>query len=162
MRYCPPRITDAVLEEVKEWQSRPLEQIYPIICLDALVVKVRGGHQVKNRAAHIAVDLDLELDGIKHLLGIRVLATEGAKFWAGICAELANRGVMDGPHCLLRRSHRFPRGHRSDLAPRDPADLCGAPDPCRHAVRQSFPGLHPRSFPGICLGGPVRRIRDPR
>lgn len=86
-------VTDAVLDEVKEWQSRPLEEIYPIMYLDALVVKVRDGHQVKNRAAHIAVGVDLE--GIKHVLGIWVQATEGAKFWAGVCAELANRGVKD-------------------------------------------------------------------
>jgi putative transposase len=86
-------ITDAVLEEVKAWQGRPLEEIYPIIYLDALVVKVRDGHQVRNKAAHIAVGVDL--DGIKHVLGIWVQANEGAKFWAGVCAELRNRGVRD-------------------------------------------------------------------
>lgn len=86
-------ITDAVLEEVKAWQTRPLEEIYPIIYLDALVVKVRDGHQVRNKAAHIAVGVDL--DGVKHVLGIWVQATEGAKFWAGVCAELRNRGVRD-------------------------------------------------------------------
>jgi hypothetical protein len=87
------KITDSVLEEVAEWQRRPLEEIYPIIYLDALVVKVRDDHQVRNRAAHIAVGVDL--DGIKHVLGIWVQAAEGAKFWAGVCAELANRGVRD-------------------------------------------------------------------
>lgn len=87
------KITDAVLEEVKAWQARPLEELYPIIYLDALVVKVRDGHQVRNKAAHIAVGVDL--DGVKHVLGIWVQATEGAKFWAGVCAELANRGVKD-------------------------------------------------------------------
>jgi putative transposase len=87
------KITDAIAEEVKEWQARPLEELYPIIYLDALVVKVREGHQVRNRAAHIAVGVDL--DGIKHVLGIWVQATEGAKFWAGVCAELRNRGVRD-------------------------------------------------------------------
>ena len=86
-------ITDAVLEEVKAWQTRPLEELYPIFYLDALVIKVRDGHQVRNRAAHIAVGVDL--DGIKHVLGIWVQATEGAKFWAGVCAELRNRGVRD-------------------------------------------------------------------
>ena len=86
-------ITDQVLEEVKAWQARPLEEIYPIIYLDALVVKVRDGHQVRNKAAHIAVGVDL--DGVKHVLGIWVQATEGAKFWAGVCAELRNRGVRD-------------------------------------------------------------------
>jgi len=87
------KVTDAVVEEVKAWQSRPLEEIYPIVYLDALVVKVRDGHQVRNKAAHIAVGVDL--DGVRHVLGIWVQATEGAKFWAGVCAELANRGVRD-------------------------------------------------------------------
>ncbi len=87
------RITDAVLEEVKAWQARPLDELYPIVYLDALVVKVRDGHQVRNKAAHIAVGVDL--DGIKHVLGIWVQTHEGAKFWAGVCAELANRGVRD-------------------------------------------------------------------
>ena len=86
-------ITDAVLEEVKAWQSRPLEEIYPIIYLDALQVKVRDGHHVRSRAAHLAVGVDL--DGIKHVLGIWVQAVEGSKFWAGVCAELRNRGVRD-------------------------------------------------------------------
>ena len=87
------KITDEVAEEVKAWQARPLEEIYQIIYLDALVVKVRDGHQVRNKAAHIAVGVDL--DGVKHVLGIWVQATEGAKFWAGVCAELRNRGVRD-------------------------------------------------------------------
>src|SRR5690242_13219233 len=86
-------ITDAVAEEVKAWQARPLEEIYPIIYLDALVVKVRDGHQVRNKAAHLAVGVDL--DGVKHVLGIWVQTSEGAKFWAGVCAELRNRGVRD-------------------------------------------------------------------
>src|SRR5690349_3309094 len=87
------KITDGVLEEVKAWQSRPLEELYPILYLDALVIKVRDGHQVRNRAAHLAVGVDL--DGVKHVLGIWVQASEGAKFWAGVCAELRNRGVRD-------------------------------------------------------------------
>ena len=87
------KITDEVLDEVAQWQKRPLEEIYPIVYLDALVIKVRDGHHVKNRSAHIAVGVDL--DGIRHVLGIWVQAHEGAKFWAGVCAELANRGVKD-------------------------------------------------------------------
>ncbi len=87
------KVTDAVVEEVKAWQTRPLDEIYPIVYLDALVVKVRDGHQVRNKAAHLAVGVDL--DGVKHVLGIWVQSTEGATFWAGVCAELANRGVRD-------------------------------------------------------------------
>ena len=87
------KITDEVLEEVLVWQRRPLDPLYPILYLDAIVVKIREGAQVRNKAAHIAVGVDME--GIKHVLGIWVEATEGAKFWAGVCAELANRGVKD-------------------------------------------------------------------
>jgi len=87
------KITDEVMDEVLAWQKRPLEALYPVIYLDALVVKVRDGAHVRNKAAHIAVGVDM--DGIKHVLGIWVQQTEGAKFWAAVCAELANRGVKD-------------------------------------------------------------------
>ncbi len=87
------KVTDAVAEEVTAWQARPLEAFYPVMYLDALVVKIRDGAHVTNRAAHIAIGVDM--DGIKHVLGIWVQAAEGAKFWAGVCAELANRGVKD-------------------------------------------------------------------
>ncbi len=87
------KITDQVGDEVLAWQHRPLEPLYPVIYLDAIVVKIRDGGHVRNKAAHIAVGVDM--DGIKHVLGIWVQATEGAKFWASVCAELANRGVVD-------------------------------------------------------------------
>ncbi len=87
------KITDQIAEEVLAWQTRPLEALYPVIYLDAIIVKIRDGGHVRNKAAHIAVGVDM--DGIKHVLGIWVQATEGAKFWASVCAELANRGVRD-------------------------------------------------------------------
>jgi putative transposase len=87
------KVTDAICDEVLAWQQRPLEALYPVIYLDAIIVKVRDGGHVRNKAAHIAVGVDM--DGIKHVLGIWVQATEGAKFWASVCAELANRGVRD-------------------------------------------------------------------
>jgi putative transposase len=86
-------ITDAVLEEILAWQARPLDALYPVVYLDAIVVKVRDGAHVRNKSAHIAVGVDM--DGIKHVLGIWIQDTEGAKFWAGVCAELRNRGVQD-------------------------------------------------------------------
>jgi transposase-like protein len=67
--------------------------LYPVIYLDALVVKVKDAAHVRNKAAHLAVGVDV--DGIKHVLGIWVQTSEGAKFWAGVCAELANRGIKD-------------------------------------------------------------------
>jgi putative transposase len=87
------KIVDAVADEVLVWQQRPLEPLYPVIYLDAIVVKVRDGGHVRNKAAHLAVGVDF--DGVKHVLGIWVQTTEGAKFWASVCAELANRGVLD-------------------------------------------------------------------
>lgn len=87
------KITDAVLDEVKAWQTRPLDPVYPIVYIDALVVKVRDGGHVVNKAAHLVLGVDL--DGVKHVLGIWVQTNEGAAFWANVCAELANRGVRD-------------------------------------------------------------------
>jgi len=86
-------ITDEVLDEMTTWQNRPLEEFYPILYLDAIRVKIRDGHQVKNKAAHIAVGVTIE--GIKQVLGIWVAETEGAKFWSQVCTQLANRGVKD-------------------------------------------------------------------
>src|SRR3954471_12000764 len=87
------KITDAVLEEVKAWQNRPLDPVYPIVYIDALVVKVRDGGHVVNKAAHLVVGVDT--DGIKHVLGIWVQSAEGAKFWLQVLTELRNRGVTD-------------------------------------------------------------------
>ena len=87
------KIVDEILDEVLAWQRRPLEPFYPVMYLDAIIVKVRDGGHVRNKAAHLAVGVDME--GIKHVLGIWMQATEGAKFWASVCAELANRGVRD-------------------------------------------------------------------
>jgi transposase-like protein len=73
------RVTDAVLEEVKEWQSRPLDACYPIVFFDALRVKIRDEGLVKNKAVYVALALDA--DGHKHVLGLWIEQTEGAKFW---------------------------------------------------------------------------------
>lgn len=86
-------VTDAVLDKVKAWQTRPLDEVYPIMYVDALMVKVRDGAHVRNKAAHLVVGVDL--DGVKHVLGIWVENTEAARFWLGVCTELRNRGVRD-------------------------------------------------------------------
>ncbi len=82
-----------MLEEVREWQSRPLDAVYPVIFLDALVCKVRDAGTVKNKAAHLAVGVNA--DGKKEVLGIWVEATEGARFWTRVMGELKARGVED-------------------------------------------------------------------
>jgi putative transposase len=87
------KITDAVLEEVKAWQTRPLDPVYPIVYIDALVVKVRDSAHVMSKAAHLVIGVDT--DGIKHVLGIWVQTAEGAKHWLEVLTQLANRGVRD-------------------------------------------------------------------
>jgi putative transposase len=87
------RITDGVLDEVKDWQSRPLDPVYPVVFLDAIVCKVRDAGTVKNKAAHLAVGVDVE--GRKEVLGIWVETTEGAKFWLRVLNELKSRGIQD-------------------------------------------------------------------
>ena len=86
-------VTDAVIEEVKTWQNRPLEALYPILYLDALQVKVRDGAHIRNKAIYLAIGVNLS--GIKEVLGLWVAQTEGAKFWLQIVTELKNRGVAD-------------------------------------------------------------------
>lgn len=87
------RVTNAVVEDLRAWQSRPLEQVYPIVYLDALFVKIRDTGVVQNKAVYLAVGVTL--DGNKEVLGMWVQATEGAKFWLGILTELKQRGVQD-------------------------------------------------------------------
>src|ERR1700747_360620 len=95
------RITDAVLEEVKAWQARPLDPVYAVVFLDAIMVKVRDNQVVQNKPAYLAVGIDA--DGEKHVLGIWLAKTapeaatagEGARFWASVMTDLRNRGVRD-------------------------------------------------------------------
>jgi putative transposase len=86
-------VTDAVVEEVKQWQNRPLEQLYPIVYLDALMVKVRDEGHIQNKAIYVVLGVNLE--GQKEVLGLWVAESEGAKFWLQVLTELKNRGVQD-------------------------------------------------------------------
>lgn len=86
-------VTDAVKDEVRGWQSRPLETLYPIIYLDCIMVKIRDGAHVLNKAIYLVIGVNFE--GIKEVLGMWVAHSEGAKFWLGVVTELRNRGVQD-------------------------------------------------------------------
>jgi putative transposase len=86
-------VTDAVLDEVAEWQGRPLEAFYPLVFLDALRVKVRDEGTVRNKAIYVA--LGVRADGTKDVLGLWIEQTEGAKFWLRVMNELRDRGVQD-------------------------------------------------------------------
>ncbi len=87
------KVTDSVIEEVHTWQNRPLDEVYPIIYLDCIVVKVRQDNQIINKSVYLA--LGINCDGHKELLGIWIAETEGSKFWLSVLTELQNRGLKD-------------------------------------------------------------------
>lgn len=86
-------VTDAVVDEIAAWQSRPLDPVWPFVFLDALVIKVRDQGAVQNKSVYIA--LGVGVDGCKEILGLWLESTEGAKFWLKVITELKNRGVED-------------------------------------------------------------------
>lgn len=86
-------VTDAIIDEVKTWQSRPLDALYPIVYLDCLMVKIRDSGQIQNKAIYLAIGINRE--GLKEALGLWVAQTEGAKFWLSVLTELKNRGLQD-------------------------------------------------------------------
>lgn len=86
-------VTDSVIEDVRQWQSRPLDSLYPVVFMDGIVLKVRDGQRITNRTIHVALGINLQ--GKKELLGLWMAENEGAKFWLGILTELKNRGLQD-------------------------------------------------------------------
>src|SRR5437868_2695844 len=86
-------VTEEVLEEVKSWQNRPLDSVYPIVYMDALMVKIRETGHVRNKAIYVAIGVNMQ--GNKEVLGLWASQAEGAKFWLQVLTELNNRGVAD-------------------------------------------------------------------
>jgi putative transposase len=105
-RETVSRVTAGVLEDAKAWQTRPLEQIYPILYLDALVIKIRDGQAVRNFACYLAIGVNL--DGDRDVLGIWFQKTEGAKFWLQVLTDLKTRGVQDVLVCCVDGLEGFP------------------------------------------------------
>ena len=123
-------ITDTVADEVRAWQSRPLDRLYPILYLDCLMVKTREAGAAANRAIYLAIGVNT--DGIKEVLGLWTAPTEGAKFWLSVVTELKNRGVndiliacVDGLKGCKRSFNPAPCTSRSIVM--------GARSPCRQA-----------------------------
>ena len=87
------QVTNEVLDEVKQWQQRPLDSVYPVVYLDCLVVRSRDSGAVQNKSVYLALGINTE--GEKELLGLWMAQTEGAKFWLSVMNELRNRGVQD-------------------------------------------------------------------
>ena len=100
------RVTAAVLEDARAWQTRPLEALYPILYLDALVIKIRDGQAVRNFACYLAMGVNT--DGERDVLGMWFQRTEGAKFWLQVLTELKQRGVSDVLVCCVDGLTGFP------------------------------------------------------
>jgi putative transposase len=100
------RVTDAVLADVQAWRTRPLERVYPIVYLDALMVKVREDRSVGTRACYLAIGVTVE--GEREVLGLRWQETEGAKFWLAVLNDLHHRGVEDVLVCCVDGLTGFP------------------------------------------------------
>jgi len=123
-------VTDAVMEEVKAWQSRPLDMVYPIVYLDALVVKMRVDGRVENRAVYVAIGIGMS--GNKEVLGLWTSANEGAKFWLQVLTELNNRGVKDIFIACVDGLKGFPQAIET-VYPKTTVQLCIV-----HMVRASL------------------------
>src|SRR5438270_364192 len=100
------RVTDAVMDDVRAWQQRPLDDVYPVVFLDALVLKIRDGGSVQRRACYLA--LGIAMDGTRDVLGMWFQQTEGAKFWMQVLTELKQRGVRDILICCVDGLRGFP------------------------------------------------------
>jgi putative transposase len=123
-------VTEAVLEEVRDWQSRPLDQVYPILYLDALRVNVKESGQVIKKAVYLVIGVNLQ--GHKEVLGLWIGETEGAKFWLSILTELKNRGVEDIFIACVDGLNGFPEAIEA-IFPRTVVQLCIV-----HIIRNSL------------------------
>ena len=123
-------VTEAVMEEVKAWQSRPLDETYAILYLDALRVKIRDGGHVQNKAIYVAIAVNME--GNKEVLGLWAAENEGAKFWLQILTDVQNRGAKDFFIACVDGLKGFPEAIES-VYPRTEVQLCIV-----HLVRESL------------------------
>ena len=114
-------VTDEVLDEVKTWQNRQLDKVYPIMYLDAIQFKVRDNGHVKNKAIYLAIGVTIE--GFKEVLGLWIAQTEGAKFWLQVVTELKNRGVTDIFIACVDGLKGFPEAIES-VFPQTEVQLC--------------------------------------
>ncbi len=123
-------VTSSVIDAVKEWQNRPLDSLYPIVYLDALVVKVKDQGHIVNKSVYLAIGINM--DGLKEVLGIWIEKNEGAKFWLSVITELKNRGVEDILIACVDGLKGFPEAINS-VYPKTEVQLCIV-----HMVRNSL------------------------
>jgi putative transposase len=123
-------VTEEVIEEVRAWQNRQLDEVYPIVYLDALQYKVRDGSHVRNKAVYVAIGVTME--GLKEVLGLWIAQTEGAKFWLQVVTELRNRGLRDVFIACVDGLKGFPEAIET-VFPKTEVQLCIV-----HLVRYSL------------------------
>jgi putative transposase len=114
-------VTNSVIDDVREWQNRPLDNVYPVVFLDALVVKGRTDGKVINKSVYTAIGINMQ--GNKEVLGLWISETEGAKFWLGIITELSNRGIKDILIACIDGLKGFPEAINS-VFPQTKIQLC--------------------------------------
>jgi putative transposase len=124
------RVTDAVMDDVRAWSQRPLDDVYPVIFLDALVLKIREGGSVQRRACYLA--LGITVDGERDVLGMWFQETEGAKFWMQVLSELKQRGVQDILICCVDGLKGFPEAIEA-IFPKTTVQTCLV-----HLIRHSL------------------------
>jgi putative transposase len=124
------KVTDAVMDDARAWAQRPLEDIYPIIFLDAMVLKIRENGTVQRRACYLALGVTLE--GDRDVLGLWFQETEGAKFWMQVLSELKHRGVQDILICCVDGLTGFPEAIEA-VYPRTTVQTCIV-----HLIRNSL------------------------
>ena len=123
-------ITDEVMQEVDEWQKRTLEKVYPIVFLDAIILKIKDNGHVQNKALYLAIGVNL--NGDKDILGMWLSVNEGAKFWLSVITELKNRGVEDIFIACVDGLKGFPEAINA-VFPQTQVQLCIV-----HMLRNSF------------------------
>jgi putative transposase len=134
--------TEGIMDEVKAWQNRPLDSVYPIVFLDCIVVKSREEGKVCNRSVYLALGVNME--GQKELLGIWIAQSEGAKFWLGVITELKNRGIKDMFIACVDGLKGFPEAIES-VFPNTQIQLCIV-----HMIRNSVKYVNWKDRKRIC------------
>ncbi len=135
------RVTDAVMEDARAWQTRPLDDVYPVLFLDALVLKIRDGGSVQRRACYLA--LAIGIDGEREVLGMWFQASEGAKFWMQVLTELKQRGVQDILICCVDGLKGFPEAIEA-VFPQTTVQTCIV-----HLIRHSLKYVPRRQYDAV-------------
>jgi putative transposase len=132
------RVTDAVMDDVRAWQTRPLDDVYPVVFLDALVLKIRDHGSVQRKACYLA--LAITIDGDREVIGLWFQDNEGAKFWMQVLADLKTRGVSDILICCVDGLKGFPEAIEA-VFPATTVQTCLV-----HLIRQSLRYVPRRSY----------------